>query len=244
MLKVKALKRLKDFFLDVEFEVKKGSYTVILGESGAGKSLTLKIISGFVKPDSGKIVLGNRDVSTLPPEKRGVVYLPQSLGLFPHMSVRDNLVFPLKLHKNELKKDLLEKVVEEFGLKGLLGRYPSQLSSGEKQRVALARAILANPKVLLFDEPLSSLDFHIKVKLMEFLKTFKNTYDLTILHVTHDPLEASYLAEEVIVLSKGKVVFKGKPENLLTSGEVVNSSEVVRAFKRLSDLVNKGSLSF
>jgi len=242
-LKVRLVKSLNGFNLATEFSLKKGSYNILLGESGAGKSLSLKLIAGFVKPDAGFVILESKDITNTPPEKRNIVYLPQNLGLFPHLSVVDNLLFPFKCRGKPVDRELFDKVITEFKLEKLLKKKPGSLSGGESQRVALARALMARPKVLLLDEPLSSLDFPLKVKLLDFLKWVKERYELTVLHVTHDPLEAVSLAEEVFVLEKGKLVFSGSSEEFLSENP---SSEVrvVNALKRVYELlrINRFSL--
>ena len=219
MLKVEVKKSYPSFELDVKFEVKPGSYTILLGPSGAGKSLTLRIIAGFEKPDQGSISYNGTNLTLFPPENRKVVYLPQSLGIFPHMTVRQNLEYPFRCKGKEVEKSLLKKIVKEFGLEKLLEKKPKALSGGEKQRVALARAILSTPEVLLLDEPLSSLDFDLKVRLIKFLKEMHQKFRLTVLHVTHDPFEAVSLGEKILLIEKGKIT---SPENSETLKEFFN----------------------
>ncbi len=230
MLKVEVKKRYSFFELDVKFEVKPNIYTILLGPSGAGKSLTLKIIAGFEKPDQGDIAFNGINLTQLPPENREIVYLPQGLGLFPHMTVRQNLEFSFKCKGKKTEKSLLNKIINEFGLKNLLEKKPRELSGGEKQRVALARAILATPKVLLLDEPLSSLDFDLKVRLIKFLKEIHKKFDLTVLHVTHDPFEAVSLGEEILLIENGKIT---SPENSQTLKDFFNLMNNLKNFHLL-----------
>jgi len=227
MLKVKIKKTYPSFSLNVSFEISEFTYTVFLGPSGAGKSLTLKTIAGFERADEGHILHNRKDLSCLPPEKRKIVYLPQSLALFPHLTVEEHLLYPFKCQKKSVDKKFLEEIIEKFGLSLLLKKKPSQLSGGEKQRVALARAIVAKPKILLLDEPLSSLDFHLKIKLIQFLKNIKEKFNLTIIHVTHDPLEAMFLAEKVFVIENGQIIFEGAFKDLLNGTSTKFSSEIV-----------------
>ncbi|NPA39832.1 MAG: ATP-binding cassette domain-containing protein [Thermodesulfobacteria bacterium] len=238
MLKVEVRKKLGSFLLDVEFEVNIGEYVVILGESGAGKSLTLKIIGGFEQPDQGKVCFKNEDITHLPPEKRKVVYLPQNLGLFPHLSVKENLLYSFKCKRKRINDLLFNRIVKEFKLEEFLERRPYQLSGGEAQRVALARAILATPEVLLLDEPLSSLDFHLKMKLISLLKTVKEEFNLTIVHVTHDPLEAIFLAKKIFIMENGKIIFAGMLKELLSKDVASISSETFKEFKKLVEKFN------
>ena len=174
MLDLSLKKHYPHFSLDVTFSINANSYNLLLGPSGAGKSLILKLIAGFESPDVGFIRLEGKDITALPPERRGIVYLPQNLGLFPHLRVKDNLIYPFKAKGIKVDKRYLENIVEEFGLGPFLNRFPAQLSGGERQRVALARSLMAQPKICLLDEPLSALDFHLKMRLIVFLKKLKD----------------------------------------------------------------------
>ncbi len=223
MLKANFQKTLKEFILKISLEVKPCSYNILLGPSGAGKSMILKILAGFIKPEKGKIFWKEKDLTPLPPEKRPFVYLPQNLALFPHLTIKEQLLYPFKCQKKEVDKRLLEKVIKCFKLKECFERKPKELSGGERQRVALARAIMAKPEVLLLDEPLSSLDFELKIEVIEFLKNLKEDFKVTVLHVTHDPFEAAFLAEEVFLIHKGSLIDK----------------EVSSTFKNFSSLIQK-----
>lgn len=239
MLEVDIKKEFADgFILDINFLINKNTYNILLGPSGAGKSLTLKIIAGFEQVKKGKILLEDCDISNLVPEKRGVVYLPQSMGLFSHLTVKEHLYFPFKARKVPLDKSLINLIVEEFNISNLLNRYPKNLSGGERQRVALARSLLAQPKVLLLDEPLTGLDFHLKMKLIRFLKKIKEKFSLTIIHVTHDPIEALYLGEEIFVLEKGQIIFRGDAKDLFSekqNGFLQGIRNEIEELKRLMD---------
>ncbi|AEH45506.1 ABC transporter related protein [Thermodesulfatator indicus DSM 15286] len=205
MLKVDVKKKYPSFELKAQFTINPRSYSILLGPSGAGKSLTLRLIAGFELPDQGKIIYNEKDLTPLPPEDRPVVYLPQSLGLFPHMTVRQNLEYPFRCKRKQPNNFFIKDIVKEFGLEKLIDKKPRVLSGGEKQRVALARAILSTPEIFLLDEPLSSLDFDLKVKLVKFLKKIHEKFKLTILHVTYDPFEAISLGEKILVIEKGKI---------------------------------------
>ena len=238
MLKAEFQKNYKEFFLDISFEISSLSYNIFLGPSGAGKSLCLKILAGFEHPDKGRILLYNKNISHLPPEKRQIVYLPQNLGIFPHLNVKKHLLYSFKCQKRSVNKIFLERVIEEFGLKSFLDRMPYELSGGERQRLALARALMAQPKVLLLDEPLSGLDFHLKMKLINFLKDIKEKFGLTVIHVTHDPIEAITLAEEVVIVEKGKIQFSGTLRELFHTDVPGFTSEIARQLSYLRKGLN------
>ncbi len=220
MLDIKITKSYKGkFSLDVEFFIKPNSYNIMLGPSGAGKSLTLKVISGFEKMDKGYIRLKGKEISKMPPEKRMIVYLPQNLGLFPNMTVEKQLLFPFKARQITPDEQHISKIIKEFGIENLVNRMPHQLSGGEKQRVALARSLMVRPEILLLDEPLNALDFHLKMKLIKFLKDIKQRFSLTVIHVTHDPLEAVYLGERIFIIEDGKISFSGSIKNLFLNSQ-------------------------
>ena len=214
-LKVFIQEAFPSFTLKINLSLPSQGYTVILGPSGAGKSLTLKIIAGLINAKLKKIELNENDISDFPPEKRGIVYLPQGISLFPHLSVRENIIFPFKAKKKPVDEKFLNEVIQTFRIEHLLERDTKKLSGGEAQRVALARAICAKPKVLLLDEPLSSLDFHLKLELMYFLKKLPEKYNLAILHVTHDPIEAIFLADYFYLICNGHVSFSGNLKNFI-----------------------------
>ncbi len=217
---VKIKKRLINFELNISLETNKNEYTVILGPSGAGKSMALKVMAGIEASEYQQIKIENTDVSKLPPEKRKIVYLPQKDSLFPHMNVFENIVFPFIANGIEIDKGFLNKVIDTFKIRFLLKRSPKHLSGGEARRIALARAICARPKVLLLDEPLSFLDFHIKLELIDFLKKIPQDYNISILHVTHDPIEACLLSYRIYILKRGKIVSCIKPS--LNSDQLLN----------------------
>jgi len=231
MLSVKLRKSLSGFNLDVNFTVSIPSYSLILGPSGAGKSLTLKIIAGLMRPDMASIQWRDKEIAFLPPEKREVVYLPQTLALFPHKTVYQNIIYTFKARHISVDERYVTEIIDKFEVTPFLNRYPSSLSGGEQQRVALARAIAARPKVLLLDEPLASLDFHLKMNLIDFLKRIKKAFSLTIIHVTHDPIEAFKLAENLFILEKGKLTFQGTVKELFMTASSGFSAEVVRQLK-------------
>ena len=162
MIKIKNItKKWKNFALsNINLEVEKGEYFVVLGPTGAGKTLLLELIAGFHYPDKGKIFINGKDVTYLPPSQREIGFVYQDYMLFPHMNVKDNIAFGLRMKglKEEEIEERINLLAETCKIKGILNRYPQSLSGGEKQRVALARALAVKPKILLLDEPLSALD--------------------------------------------------------------------------------------
>ncbi len=210
---------LKDLVGTLEFEISlklsARSYAIMLGPSGAGKSHTLKILAGLKKAHFAEIKLEGQNISHLPPEKRGIVYLPQKNTLFPHLDVKENILFSFRARGQKVPWDFVEEVIDTLRISHLWRRGVKYLSGGEAQRVALARAICSQPKVLFLDEPLGSLDFHLKCELVEYLKLLPVRFGLSVLHVTHDPWEASFLAEKVFLLEKGKIIFEGSFSHFL-----------------------------
>jgi len=201
---------------DVTFTVKDKELIVLLGPSGSGKSTLLRLVAGLEIPTSGDIIIGDKVVTELSPRERDVAMVFQSYALYPHMSVFDNIAFPLKIRKlpkNEIKSKV-EEVAEILNIKHLLDRMPGQLSGGEMQRTALARCIVRNPKVFLFDEPLSNLDAKLRVTTRGFLKRLQKDLGITSIYVTHDQEEAMTIADRIVVLNKGKVQQIGKPEDV------------------------------
>ncbi len=212
MLELKNIsKKYKQFALqNIDLFVDKGDYFVLLGNSGSGKSLLLELISGLIQADAGEIFLASEEISKLPIQKRQLGIVFQDFALFPHKTVEENILFALngtKISKKE-KKNILDEMIATMGIGNLLGRYPGTLSGGEAQRVALARTLVKKPKVLLLDEPLSSLDVQLRSDLRALLKKI-NQNGQTIVHVTHDYEEAVALAKRVAVIDKGKIIQSG-----------------------------------
>ncbi|AFK21760.1 tungstate ABC transporter ATP-binding protein WtpC [Pyrococcus sp. ST04] len=203
----------KEFRLrGITFSVKRGEYFIILGPSGAGKTVLLEIIAGIIEPDEGKILLNGRDVTNLPPEKRGLAYIPQNYALFPHMTVFDNIAFGLKIRKvprEEIKKRV-EEIAEILGIANLLHRKPTTLSGGEQQRVAIARALVIEPPLILMDEPFANLDVQTRSRLIKEMKRWRKELNFTAIHVTHSFEEAISLGDRVGVMLNGKLVQVGK----------------------------------
>ncbi len=184
-----------------------GRYVCLLGPSGCGKSSTLRMIAGHESVSDGNVLLAGRDISHLPPAKRGTAMMFQSYALFPHLSVRDNVAFSLKM-KGEDKASRhkrAEELLDLVDMQRLADRMPAQLSGGQQQRVALARALITNPQVLLLDEPLSALDPFLRIRMRTELKRLQRELGITFLHVTHGQDEALALADEIIVMNNGLI---------------------------------------
>jgi sulfate/thiosulfate transport system ATP-binding protein len=200
----------------VSFTAPTGAITAVLGPSGAGKSTVLRLIAGLEQPDAGRVLLHGDDVTDMPVQKRGVGFVFQGYALFGHLSVRENVVFGLRVRGVPRKEafaradELLRRVqLDDFG-----ERRPSELSGGQRQRVAFARALAVNPRVLLLDEPFGALDAGVRLELGEWLLKLHDETGLTTLLVTHDQPEAFALAEHLVVLLDGKVAQAGTPAEL------------------------------
>ena len=209
-----------DFTLRIpRLEVIRGEYLVVLGASGVGKTLLLNVIAGLVKPSKGTIMIDGKDSTRLPPEKRGIALVPQDYGLFPHMSVIENISYGLVIRgvpRREAYREA-EKIAELLGITSVINRKPGSLSGGEKQRVALARALVVKPKLVLLDEPLSSLDPDLRLKGLELLARIKSETHITVIHVTHDILDALYLADKIAYIDKGELEGVYRPADFLHS---------------------------
>lgn len=211
---------------DVTFKVSKNEVTVLLGPNGAGKTTLLNIIAGIVDPDLGTIIIDDKVVFQkiglrkikIPPEKRCVGYVPHDYALFPHLTVYENIAFGLKARKypNNLIRERVKELSELLNLKNIMDRYPHQLSNGEKQKVALARALAPQPKILLLDEPLSSIDPGSRENIRWELKNFLKELKITTLMVTHDLNDAWTLADKVMVLLDGSIAAIGELGNFIS----------------------------
>jgi molybdate/tungstate transport system ATP-binding protein len=216
MLKVKDLFLRKGSFMlqKLSFEVSTNSYFVILGKTGSGKTILLESLAGIQKVE-GSIYCDEKEITNLPPEERDFGFVYQDFILFPNMSVRDNIIFSAKYKKIENKDELLHDIVEFLQIENILDRNIKHLSGGEKQRVAMARAIFSRPKLLLLDEPLSAVDPTFRNSIMKSLKDIVKRYNTTIIHVTHNFREASYLADEIAVMIDGRILQIGKTDEVL-----------------------------
>jgi sulfate transport system ATP-binding protein len=210
-----ANKRYGDFAAldNVDFEVPSGSLTALLGPSGSGKSTLLRAIAGLDQPDTGTITINGRDVTGVPPQRRGIGFVFQHYAAFKHLTVRDNVAFGLKIRRRP-KAEIVEKVdnlLEVVGLSGFQTRYPSQLSGGQRQRMALARALAVDPQVLLLDEPFGALDAKVREDLRAWLRRLHDEVHVTTVLVTHDQAEALDVADRIAVLKDGRIEQVGSP---------------------------------
>lgn len=218
MIEVRHLTRsVKNFKLnDISFMSEDGEFLVILGPSGAGKTMLLESIAGIVPIDSGTIIINNRDVTFEPPENRNIGFVYQDFILFPHLTVRENISFGLKMRKlsKDEMDDRTEKMAELLGISHLLDRKPHTLSGGEKQRVALARALVIQPEVLLLDEPLSALDARVRKTLRDEIRRLHDRFKINTIYVTHDQIEAYVLADRIGILNEGELLELGTPQEI------------------------------
>lgn len=198
---------------DISLDIREGEFVTLLGPSGCGKTTTLRIIAGFVTPDSGKVLLDGKDIALVPPHKRPLNTVFQRYALFPHLDVYDNIAFGLKLRKvpeDEIDKRV-RKVLKMVSMTDYEDRNVESLSGGQQQRVAIARAIVNRPKVLLLDEPLAALDLKMRKDMQIELKEMHRQLGITFIYVTHDQEEALTLSDTVVVMSEGKILQTGSP---------------------------------
>ena len=205
-----------DIIKGVDLEIKDKEFLVLVGASGCGKSTILRMIAGLEDITEGELFIGDKKVNDIPPKDRDIAFVFQSYALYPHMSVKDNISFGLKMRK--VPKDVIEKKVQEaskmLNLEGLLDRKPRQLSGGQRQRVALGRAIVREPKVFLMDEPLSNLDAKLRVQMRSEIKKLHEKLKTTFIYVTHDQTEALTMGDRIVVLDKGVIQQVDTPDNI------------------------------
>jgi multiple sugar transport system ATP-binding protein len=198
---------------DLSLTVAESEFMVLLGPSGCGKTTLLRMIAGLEYPDGGRIFIGDRDVTELPPRKRGIAMVFQSYAVFPHLTVFENIAFGLRMQKrprDEVRRRV-ERAAEMIQLEPYLLRYPAQLSGGQRQRVAVARAIVMEPAVLLMDEPLSNLDALLRLQFRAELKKLVSDLRTTTVYVTHDQVEALSLGDRIAVMREGRIVQVAEP---------------------------------
>jgi len=221
-------KQVPGFLLDVEWSME-NELVVLFGHSGAGKSMTLQLIAGLAKPDKGRICFGEKvlfDDSLkidLPPQQRSVGYVFQDRVLFPHMTVRHNIGYGLKKGNKDEKDSKIREMLTLLYLEGIENKYPVHISGGEKQRVTLARALIGRPEVLLLDEPFSALDNPLRIEMRELLRSIRDRFDVPIILVSHDILEAYSIADKIALYTQGRVAGLGTPQEIFSNP---SSSEI------------------
>lgn len=204
----------------LNFTIEKGEFVTLLGPSGCGKTTTLNLIGGFLKPDSGSILLDSSDITFLSPEERPVSTVFQSYALFPHLNVLENVCYGLRFMRRMKKKDAIPVAREYLNIVGLSDYERARvgnLSGGQQQRVALARAMSTRPKILLLDEPLSNLDAGLRIKMRSELKELQKKLGITMIFVTHDQEEALCLSDKIVVMDRGEIAQIGTPEEIYFS---------------------------
>jgi len=230
----------------VSLELPNGEFFVLLGTSGSGKSTVLRLIAGLIAPDSGTVVLHGRDVTKLPPQKRGTGFVFQNYSIFRHMSVAENVEFGLKIRRipPQERARKREQLLDLVGLAGFDNRYAGQLSGGQLQRVALARALAYEPNVLLLDEPFGALDSKIRTQLRRSLKEIQRRLKVTTILVTHDQEEAFELADRIGIIERGRLLETGPPENLYAAPKTLFVATFLGAGTVLAGKADSGSARF
>jgi putative spermidine/putrescine transport system ATP-binding protein len=201
---------------NIDLRIEPGTYCCLLGPSGCGKTTMLRMIAGHETPSEGAILIDGTNVIGRSPRERGTAMMFQNYALFPHLSVRDNVAFALRVRGVDKKERLREadRVIEQVQLSALANRLPGQLSGGQQQRVALARAIIMRPAVLLLDEPLSALDEFLRLQMRGELRSMQRELGITFVHVTHTQLEAIAVADQVVVMDKGRIAQSAPPREI------------------------------
>lgn len=216
MLEVNVRKKLGEFLMNVIFSTDDSGITAVFGPSGAGKTSIINMVAGLLKPDEGRIYVDNQPIFdsrkkiNVTPNKRRLGYIFQDGRLFPHLSVKSNLTYGMKLVPKKYRRLSFDKVIEILNLAALLHRRPAKLSGGEKQRVAIGRALLTSPSLLLMDEPLSSLDGQRKAEILPFVSKMQKESMIPVLYVSHSIDEILSIADRVVVIQSGEVAFSGK----------------------------------
>lgn len=213
----------------VNFQCKEGQLLALLGPSGCGKSTTLRLIAGLETPTSGTIEIKGKDVTFLPPAKRNISMVFQNYALFPHLTVKENILFGLKARKVPVteRRKRLANAVDLLGLSTLLDRKPAHLSGGQRQRVALGRAIVAQSSICLMDEPLSNLDAKLRQEMRQEIRSLQQRLDMTMIYVTHDQVEAMTMADEIILIKDGNIEQHGTAEDLYNRPETIFAAKFI-----------------
>ncbi len=230
---------------DLNLSIYENSFVTLLGPSGCGKTTTLRIIGGFEKPDKGRVIFDNEDITNLAPNKRQLNTVFQKYALFTHMTIADNIAFGLKI-KNKSDsyiKDKIRYALKLVNLEGFENRMPDSLSGGQQQRIAIARAIVNEPKVLLLDEPLGALDLKMRQDMQYELKRLKEELGITFIYVTHDQEEALTMSDHIVVMNQGYIQQEGSPETIYNEPEnafvadFIGDSNIIRSTMIHDELV-------
>jgi iron(III) transport system ATP-binding protein len=242
---------------NLSLDVKPGELVALLGPSGCGKTTTLRLVAGFLKPESGEIWVGDRCLSSpalvLPPERRRMAMIFQSYALWPHMTVAQNVAYGLRFKSGVARADREKKVSEMLRVVQLAGyehRYPGELSGGQQQRVAVARALVIEPEILLLDEPLSNLDANLREEMRFEIRRLHEKFGITTLYVTHDQAEAMVISDRIAVLERGRVAQVGTADDLFYRprtrfvAEFIGKTNVVDGMAVKVDAVSQGPLTF
>jgi putative spermidine/putrescine transport system ATP-binding protein len=226
----------------LDLEIEQGAFFTLLGPSGSGKTTTLRMIAGFEEPDSGRVELGGQDVTGIPPYDRAVNTVFQDYALFPHMSVRENIEYGLRVSGvgKEERRRRASEALATVRLPGYENRKPNQLSGGQQQRVALARAIVNEPRVLLLDEPLGALDLKLREQMQVELKTIQSQVGITFIYVTHDQEEALTMSDRIAVFKEGRVQQVGPPAEIYERPD----NAFVAGFVGVSNLLERDGQRF
>ncbi len=209
-----------DFYAakNVTLNLKEGEFLTLLGPSGSGKTTTLKMVAGLEIPTSGGIFVHGEDITYLPPDKRGLGMVFQNYALFPHMTIKENIMFPLKIKKDGKRKQEMENLAMEYlrlvQLEHVAERKPSQLSGGQQQRIALARALVYSPPIVLMDEPLGALDKKLRGDMQLEIKRIQKKLHITTIYVTHDQEEALTMSDRIAIMNKGEIAMMGTPDEI------------------------------
>lgn len=227
---------------DINLDIYENEVMVLLGPSGCGKSTLLRIIAGLHAQNSGQVLLYNKDISHLPPEKRDVGFVFQSYALFPTMTVRENISFGLKIRRKSKKEiaDKVDELMEMMNITRLADRKPTQLSGGEQQRVAIARVLAIEPRLLLMDEPLTALDAKLKEHLKVELSTLFHRLEITTIYVTHDQDEAMSVADRIAILNRGVIEQVGTPEEIYTQPRTDFVAQFIGKINKIQSALSSG----
>lgn len=233
---------------DISIDIQDGEFLILVGPSGCGKSTTLRMIAGLETITNGEISIDGKIINDIPAGKRDIGMVFQNYALYPHMTVRGNLEFPLKIKKTDKSniKNRVEEIAKLVEIDDLLDRYPKQLSGGQRQRVALGRAIVREPKAFLFDEPLSNLDAKLRTQMRNEIISLQRKLNITSVYVTHDQTEAMTMGDRIVIMNKGKVMQIGSPDEIYNSpnnlfvAEFIGSPKIntfsVNDFSKLSSI--------